>query len=143
MEEDIVKFTFSNRYYLTGPLRFIAGIFMVWWPNSKHYTLTNQRIKIRIGVLSRKTDEIELYRIKDVLYKASFFERSWSIGDIQIRSSQVSDPDVTIRSIKNAENIRELIRKAVQESRGRLGVRELDAFRDPQGFSDINLIDRS
>jgi uncharacterized membrane protein YdbT with pleckstrin-like domain len=93
--------------------------------------------------LSRKTDEIELYRIKDVLYKASFFERIWSIGDIQIRSSQVSDPDVTIRSIKNAENIRELIRKAVQESRGRLGVRELDAFRDPQGFSDINLIDRS
>jgi uncharacterized membrane protein YdbT with pleckstrin-like domain len=141
-EVEITKFTFSNRYYLTGPLRFIAGIFMVWWPNTRHYVLTNQRIKIRIGVLSRRTDEIELYRVKDVLYTASFFERVWSIGNIQIKSSQVTDQDVTIRSIKNAEQLRETIRQAVQDSRRQFGVREIDAFRDPPGFDDISLINR-
>ena len=90
-EEDVRQFTFSNRYYLTGPIRVIAGIFMVWWPNSKHYTLTNQRIKIRVGVLSRKTDEIELYRIKDIKYSATFLERLWSIGSIKIISTQKTD----------------------------------------------------
>jgi uncharacterized membrane protein YdbT with pleckstrin-like domain len=141
-EEEIAHFTFSNRYYLTGPFRFIAGIFMVWWPNSKHYTLTNQRIKIRVGVLSRKTDEIELYRIKDVEYKASFFERIWSIGNIKIISTQKTDTHPTMRAIRNAEQIRELIRDSVQASRRRTGVREVDYFQDSGGFADANLIDQ-
>jgi len=141
-ETVITSFTFSNRYYLTGPVRFLIGIFMVWWPNSRHYTLTNQRIKIRIGVLSRKTDEIELFRIKDIEYSASFFERLWSIGNIRIVSTQVTDRRPTIRAIKNAEEIRELIRKCVQASRRRGSVREVDYFRDPIISDDTDLIDQ-
>jgi uncharacterized membrane protein YdbT with pleckstrin-like domain len=115
---------------------------MVWWPNARHYTLTNQRIKIRIGVLSRKTDEIELFRIKDIEYSASFFERLWSIGNIRIVSTQVTDRRPTIRAIKNAEEIRELIRKCVQASRRRGSVREVDYFRDPISSDDTDLIDQ-
>lgn len=141
-EEDVVSFTFSNRYYLTGPLRFVFGIFMVWWPNMKHYTSTNQRIKVRVGVLSIKTDEIELYRIKDILYSASFFERIWSIGNIQIISTQATDRFAIIRGIRNAEQIREDIRHYVQLSRRTRGVREVDYFRDPVSSGITDLIDQ-
>jgi len=141
VEQEIARFTFSNRYYLTGPARFIEGIFMVWWPNSKHYVLTNQRIKISVGVLSRKVDEVELYRIKDVLYSASLFERLWSIGNITLVSTQVSDRHSTIKYIKNAEQVRELIRQHVQIARRRGRIREVDYFQDPSGTYETDLID--
>ena len=140
-EEDIIHFTFSNRYYLTGPIRFLIGIFMVWWPNSKHYTLTNQRIKIRKGVLSRAFDEIELYRIKDIQYSATFFERILSIGNIQIVSTQVSDRHPAYRAIRNAEYIRATIRTYAQVSRGKGRVRELDYFRDPVSTEGADFVD--
>jgi len=129
-ETDIVKFTFSNRYYLTGPFRFICGIFMVWWPNNAHYTLTNQRLKIRLGVLSKRTDEIELYRVKDVEYKAGLFERIWGIGTIRVISTQKTDQALIIKGIKNAEQIREDIRKQVQLARRRFRTTELDVSND-------------
>lgn len=139
-EKEVINFTFSNRYYLTGPFRFVAGLFVGLLPNSKHYTLTNQRLKIRIGVLSRRIDEIELYRIKDVEYFASYFERVWSIGNIRIISTQTTDRHPVIRGIRNAEEIREQIRKYVQLSRRQTRVQELDLARDPSLMGSPDLI---
>src|ERR1700761_7816979 len=93
-ETERARFQISNRIYLTGPFRFLAGIFMVWWPARNKYILTTQRLIIDKGVLSKARDEIELYRIKDVEYRASLFERIWSVGNLIIRSSQVSEPDM-------------------------------------------------
>lgn len=139
-EKEIVNFTFSNRYYLTGPFRFIAGVFMRWFPNNRHYTLTNQRLKIQIGVLSRRVDEIELYRIKDVEYFASYFERMWSVGNIRIISTQRTDRYPVIKGIRNAEEIRELLRKYVQMSRRQTRVQEIDFARDPNLMGSPDLI---
>ncbi len=129
-EKEIVKFTFSNRYYLTGPFRFIIGLLAWWAPNNAHYTLTNQRLKIRLGVLSKRTDEIELYRIKDAEYIAGLFERMWGVGTIRIISTQSTDKVRTIVGIKNAEIIREDIRKYVQLSRRRVRTTEFDISND-------------
>lgn len=139
-EKEIVSFTFSNRYYLTGPFRFVAGVFMRWFPNNRQYTLTNQRLKIRIGVLSRRVDEIELYRIKDVEYFASYFERMWSIGNIRIISTQRTDRCPVIKGIRNAEEIRELLRKHVQMSRRQTRAQEIDFARDPNLIGSPDLI---
>lgn len=136
-EKEIVSFTFSNRYYLTSPFRFIGGIFMVWWPNSSHYTLTNQRLKIRLGWLSKRVDEIELYRIKDVEFKADMFERMWGVGTIRIISTQSTDKVRVISGIKNAEKIREDIRKYVQLSRRRVRTTEFDISNDAAMLSSL------
>lgn len=129
-ERDIVRFSFSNRYYLTGPIRFCIGLFMVWFPVLRRFTLTNQRLRVEIGVLSKHEDEIELYRVKDVQYHASIFERMMGIGNIEITSTQVGDNYLYIKAIKDPRFIREKIRDAVQKSRRRHGTRELDNFSD-------------
>jgi uncharacterized membrane protein YdbT with pleckstrin-like domain len=134
MAENVLrKFQISNRVYLTDPLRFLVGIFMVWWPARSKYTLTTQRLIIDRGVLSRKRDEVELYRVKDVVYHASLCERIWSAGNITLVTSQVSEPDIKVKGVKRAQEIREQIRHAVQDIRRELGVREVDAFQDPSG----------
>ncbi|MCE2575274.1 PH domain-containing protein [Komagataeibacter sp. FNDCR2] len=129
-EREIIKFSFSNRYYLTGPVRFCAGLFMVWLPALRRYTLTDQRLRIEIGVLSKHEDEIELYRIKDVHYRASLFERMMGIGNIEITSTQVGGNYLYVKAIKNPRRVRELIRDTVQKSRRRHGTREFDNFSD-------------
>lgn len=139
-EKEIVKFTFSNRYYLTGPFRFIAGIFMVWWPNGSHYTLTNQRLKIRLGWLSKRLDEIELFRIKDAEFKANMFERMWRVGTLKIVSSQQTDKVLVIKGIPNGEKIREDIRRYVMLARKNQRTTELDAFNDSSMSSSMHAI---
>ena len=42
-------------------------------------TLTNQRLKIRSGVFSRKTNELELYRVKDTTLDEPFILRLVSL----------------------------------------------------------------
>ena len=46
------------------------------------YELTTERLKTRHGVLNKKTDELELYRVRDYNYEQPFFLRLFSLGNI-------------------------------------------------------------
>lgn len=104
-------------------------LIMLWkWLEIKNvkYELTNQRLKVRRGILSKKTDELELYRIKDYQIDEPFFLRLFSLSNIILSTSDRSHPTVHITAIKNAEEIRETIRSHVEELRDRKRVREVD-----------------
>jgi uncharacterized membrane protein YdbT with pleckstrin-like domain len=70
------------------------------------YTLTNRRILVSTGVLSRTTESITLDRIQDLTVRQSILARIFRAGDVEI------------------------------ESAGREGTEVLDLISDPQGFSD-------
>lgn len=90
------------------------------------YELTSQRFKTRSGILNRKLDELELYRVKDYKLDNPFFLRLFSLGNIILETSDRSHPVVIIRAIPHAEQLREHIRKCVEVRRDQKGVRELD-----------------
>ena len=88
-----------------------------------HYTVTNQRIRIRHGLLSRTTDDIELARLQDVDITQKMTERMVNVGDITLRSANKSDPVVVLQNVHDPESVHEIIRRARLEARRRLGVR--------------------
>ena len=92
------------------------------------YELTTQRFKVSHGVLTRRTDELELYRVKDTSYSQSLFERSFGLASIQMTTSDLSNPVVTINAIgaSQAKQLREQIRTLTEELRDRKRVREID-----------------
>jgi uncharacterized membrane protein YdbT with pleckstrin-like domain len=90
------------------------------------YEVTNQRIRIRQGVFGRRTDSIELYRIKDASFDQPFVMRLVGIGNVELETSDVTTPVLWIRGIPDADSLRERILKAVDAIRDRKGVRELD-----------------
>ena len=90
------------------------------------YELTNQRLKTRYGVLSRKADEMELYRVKDYKFDQPFFFRMFSLANIILESSDRSDPKIIIQAVRNAEDIRNKIRTCVEEMRSKKRVSEVD-----------------
>ena len=104
------------------------GMWLVrWWmTKTTAYELTTQRLKISSGILNRKLDELELFRVKDYSMNQPFFLRMVSLGNLTLVTSDASSPTVNIRAIPNVEDVREKLRTAVQNERDRKRVRELD-----------------
>ncbi|MDD5200780.1 MAG: PH domain-containing protein [Terrimicrobiaceae bacterium] len=105
-----------------------AGMWIVrWWTNrATVYELTTQRLRITRGILNRRLDEIELYRVKDYVMEQPLLLRLLGLGNVTILTSDVSTPTVAIRAIAGVEAMREKLRAAVQSERDRKRVRELD-----------------
>lgn len=108
----------------------VIPIFIILWKwlvvkNTK-YELTTERLKIRHGVLNKKMDDLELYRVRDFKLERPFFLRLFSLGNIILQTSDKSHPVVILRAIQNGEDIREQIRNMVEACRVKKRVREVD-----------------
>ena len=90
------------------------------------YELTTERLRTRYGVLNKKTDELELYRVRDYKFDQPFFLRLFSLGNIILQTSDRSHPTVVIRAIPDGEQLREQIRTHVEACRVAKRVREVD-----------------
>ena len=92
------------------------------------YELTNQRFRVTHGVLNRRMDELELYRVKDTVFEQPFFLRLFSLANILIASSDIATPRAAIRALpaEEARRLRETIRGCVENLRDKKRVREVD-----------------
>lgn len=140
-EKSIVQFRANTGRWLIGSiagwgtlLLCLVGVGIVlialrWLRNvSTHYELTNQRLIIRRGIINKSTDEIELYRVKDVTVAYSIVNQWVDIGAITIRSSDPTTHggDLVLSDIPGARAIREQLRTLVDEARQLRRVREMD-----------------
>lgn len=91
--------------------------------NTETYTITNQRIIIKWGLIGKKQEEIELVRIDDVSVTQSIGERVQSIGDVTIESNDKTTPIIKLENIKDPFEVKELIRKHSREEKSKLGYR--------------------
>jgi len=126
----------------TGGLAYLALIIPLlmwlirWWVTKcTHYELTSQRLRIRTGILNKKVDELELFRVKDYSMEQPFLLRLIGLGNISMVSSDASHPNVALRAIPEVEDVREKLRTAVQAERDRRRVRELDVDGSSESLS--------
>jgi uncharacterized membrane protein YdbT with pleckstrin-like domain len=98
-----------------------------WWVTKcTHYELTSQRLRIRTGILNKKVDELELFRVKDYTMEQPFLLRLVGLGNLTMITSDATSPTVAIKAIPGIETVREKLRQAVQSERDRKRVRQLD-----------------
>src|ERR1041385_2633781 len=90
---------------------------------SRHYELTTQRVRIRQGIFSKRTDELELYRVKDSTVFEPFWQRLVGLGNIVITTNDASTPTLTLEALPDAPGTREKLRAAIEECRDRKRVR--------------------
>ncbi|HAN96822.1 MAG TPA: hypothetical protein DCQ98_05045 [Planctomycetaceae bacterium] len=86
------------------------------------YELTNQRLKHRAGILNRTNDRIELIDVDDVIYKQGIVQAMLGVGDVSIRSSDVSNPELTLRGIDRVKEVSDMIDNARRAERRKRGV---------------------
>lgn len=91
--------------------------FYFGFPSFTKYHITNQRLIIEKGVFTKRTSEIEFFRVRDVSVKRNLIERMFGFGDITIISTDPNNPTILLRNIKKSVVIKDLIRNAVMEQR--------------------------
>ena len=90
------------------------------------YEVTDQRIKLKTGILNQEIDECELYRVRDYKVIKPFFQRIFGLGRIELVTSDRSNSNINLNGIKDPENLYNLIRDNVEKTRRKTGTRELD-----------------
>jgi uncharacterized membrane protein YdbT with pleckstrin-like domain len=97
------------------------------------FEVTTQRVRWRRGIATKRTDEMELYRVMDVSLVEPLLLRMVGAGNIEITSADQTTPRLTLPAVKGAAELREKLRSAIEECRTRRGVQvtEFDRGQDP------------
>ena len=90
------------------------------------YAVSDQRIRVTQGVFNKRTDSIELYRVKDVVLLQPFGLRLYGLGNVELRTSDMTSPLLTLHAVPDTATLREKILLAAEARRDTKGVRELD-----------------
>jgi uncharacterized membrane protein YdbT with pleckstrin-like domain len=110
---------------LVGLLVVPVGVGLAKWIQNRCriYEVTTQRVKITQGIMSKRTDELELYRVKDSTTVEPFLYRLFGAGNIVLTTNDQSTPMVILEAIKNPLPLREELRKNVEVCRDQKRVR--------------------
>ncbi|HHN78068.1 MAG TPA: PH domain-containing protein [Phycisphaerales bacterium] len=90
------------------------------------YTLTTERLKWRWGILARHTEEVELYRVRDLGYTQPLHQRVLGLGTIEVTSTDERTPHIVLGAIRDADRVREYFRESTERMRQLRGVRDID-----------------
>jgi len=112
-------------FWITLPLLY-AGL-CAWRTACHRYTLTDQRLQERSGILSVTTEALELYRVKDISVHQPLLQRLFGRGRVRLATSNRSSPVVVLNAIPDPRGVADLLRARVERCRVAKGVREIDA----------------
>jgi uncharacterized membrane protein YdbT with pleckstrin-like domain len=90
------------------------------------YTLTTERILLVSGILSRHTENLELYRVDDLKVDQPFFLRLVGRANIVMVTSDRTTAELTLAALLNTTTLRDDIRKHVEACRDRKRTRVVD-----------------
>src|SRR5262249_20716303 len=91
---------------------------------STYYKVTNQRILIEQGVVSKSLIEIDMRSVDDTEFHQTFLERIFGIGEVWVVSTDKIAPKMVLHGIHDPRHTRELIRaNAYQASQRQLFTR--------------------
>jgi len=76
------------------------------------YTITNRRLHIRRGIVSREIQETRLERVQNVNYRQGFFQRILQIGDVDFDTAGGGDYDFTFAGVAQPEDVVERVDQA-------------------------------
>jgi membrane protein YdbS with pleckstrin-like domain len=74
------------------------------------YRLTNQRLVVEAGLLSRGMLEVDLRSVDDLAFHQGPVERLLGIGSVTVVSSDKTAPRLRLQGVKDPRGVRELIR---------------------------------
>ena len=87
------------------------------------YRLTSERLFIQEGLIGRKQEEIELFRVTDISMEQTPMERILRIGTILVNSTDESMPLAKLENITTPAHYKDLMRKAYRLARTREGMK--------------------
>jgi len=111
---------------LALPLPLCYAAFRFLKVNSRQYRLTSERLLITEGILSKATDSLELYRVKDLRIVQPFLLRLLGLENIELMTSDKTTGDIVLDAIPQSASLGDQCRNYVEACRQSKGTREIE-----------------
>ena len=95
----------------------IWQVFVALGRGAYKYTLTKQRLDLERGLLGKRRESVELWRVRDVVLDQSFLDRMRGAGTLTIFSTDQVEPVLVVGPIPDAQRNYEALRDATQAAR--------------------------
>jgi uncharacterized membrane protein YdbT with pleckstrin-like domain len=69
------------------------------------YTITDRRLNIKRGIVSREVQETRLERVQNVNYRQSVYQRVMQIGDVDFDTAATDDYNFVFAGVANPEDV--------------------------------------
>ncbi len=90
------------------------------------YRLTTERLSVSAGIIGKSTQELEIYRVRDVTVELPFINRMLGLGTVVVHASDSSSPRIELIAVPDAERVKEQIRMAARAAKKAEGVRSVE-----------------
>ena len=90
------------------------------------YRLSEDRLFCETGFFTTKSDEVLLYRVRDISLKITFWQRIFGVGTICVVSSDKSLPHLDLKNVKHPRQVKELIHQNVEEAKEKRRMKSME-----------------
>lgn len=104
----------------------LYSVYLYYVATCTSFVVRADRIETRKGVFSPTTNNLPLYRVRDVQVQEPLAYRPFSLGNVKVISTDRSTPTATFRAIKSPHQVAEVVRHNTEIERMKKGVREID-----------------
>lgn len=97
------------------------------------YRLSEDRLFCETGLLNMRSDEVLLYRVRDLRLTISLGQRIFGVGTVCVVSSDKSIPHLDLKNIKSPREVKELIHRHVEAAKDKRRMRATELLGGENG----------
>ena len=83
----------------------------------RRYRLTDRTIDYEVGILSKRVETLQLWRVQDLDFRQSVLERMLGIATIHVMTKDVTDPEIVLRGLPASREIFDRLKDACDLAR--------------------------
>ena len=100
-----------------GLLPIVVGFLYTWLIRiSTEHRVFHDSLEVESGIVSRRIENIQLFRVRDIGLKQGILARILNFGDITVASTDQSNPHFTLRGIDDPRALYDTLRELVAKS---------------------------
>ena len=97
------------------------------------YRLSEDRLFCETGFFNIKSDEVLLYRVRDLQLNMTLGQRIFGVGTVCVVSSDKSIPHLDLKNVKDPRTVKELIHQNVEAAKDRRRMRATELLGGEDG----------
>jgi len=102
---------------LIGLAPLLIGLLYSWLVRlSTEYRLFPESLEVESGIISRRIENIQLFRVRDLGLAQSILNRLAGVGDIIVTSTDQSAPHYRVRGVEDPRDVYDRLRELVAKS---------------------------
>lgn len=117
--------TFKAPFLILGTVTTLIMLYGCLYLNKLRFIISQEQLIVQHGIVQRKSDYIELYRIVDFSENRDILEQLFGLKTVSIYSGDRTNPKLDIYGVKERIDVVAIIRERVEYNKRRKGIYEI------------------